>query len=342
MPEGTLRLLQGRGSVQQLDDGAHRHRKTLFLSLLAPEALPTLEAEVTAAWRRHLPDWQRQERLVLHRAIRVMLCDAACRWAGLPQEGRDLARRAEEFGAMIDAAGSFGPRHLHARWLRRRSETWAARALARPLPPGSPAAIIAAHRDAAGRPLPAQVAAVELINLLRPTVAIARFVVFAALALHRNPGMAARIAGGEAGFLRAFVQEVRRFYPFFPFVGGRARQAFDWRGRRFAPGDWVLLDLYGSNHDPQVWGDPERFRPERFGGMEPGPYRLIPQGAGHHATGHRCPGEWAVIALTGRLAGLLAGAVRYDVPAQDLRVRLDRMPALPESGFVIGNVTAAG
>jgi fatty-acid peroxygenase len=33
------------------------------------------------------------------------------------------------------------------------------------------------------------------------------------------------------------VQEVRRFYPFFPFVSGRVLTEFAWRGHRFARGD---------------------------------------------------------------------------------------------------------
>ena len=42
-----------------------------------------------------------------------------------------------------------------------------------------------------------RVAAVELLNLLRPTVAIARFIVFAALALHLHPEWRARVAEDE-------------------------------------------------------------------------------------------------------------------------------------------------
>ena len=75
-----------------------------------------------------------------------------------------------------------------------------------------------------------------LLNLLRPTVAVARFIVFAALALHAHPTWASRLREDCEGSLAlAFAQEVRHFYPFFPVIGGRARSAFEFQGFGFAP-----------------------------------------------------------------------------------------------------------
>lgn len=56
----------------------------------------------------------------------------------------------------------------------------------------------------------------ELINLLRPTVEVAWFVMFAALALHQYPECRDKLDAGQDDYLERFVQEVRRFYPFFP------------------------------------------------------------------------------------------------------------------------------
>lgn len=52
-------------------------------------------------------------------------------------------------------------------------------------------------------------------------------------------------------------------------------------------------------------------------------------------------GEWASIDLLGRVTGLLTTAMRYEVPTQDLQIDLSRMPTLPNSRFVISNVTSA-
>jgi fatty-acid peroxygenase len=200
--------------------------------------------------------------------------------------------------------------------------------------------VIASHQDPNGRELPADVAGVELINMLRPTVAIARYIVFGALALHQHPQYRDALAeGGDAAL--NFVQEVRRFYPFIPAMGGIALAPFEWRGHQFNEGDWVLLDIYGTNHDPRLWDQPNRFRPERFEGWQGNAYTLIPQGGGDHFTTHRCPGEWITIGLIRTLLGLYVSSMRCEVPRQNMWIDLSSMPAMPASGFVISAVRPA-
>lgn len=346
MPKSVLRLLQDEGSVQQLEDEAHWHRKALFLSILTPAETARLTEIFEAEWRAAVRDWARNgETVVLYRAACDLLCRAVCRWAGLPLTEAEAERRSSEFAAMIDASGSVGPANWAARLRRRSCEGWvrgefaAFRSGRGRFGDESPAGRIARHRDLEGNPLDEDVAAVELINLLRPVVAVARFIVFAALALERHPGAREALAAGGEAYLTAFVQEVRRYYPFFPAVGGRVRRPFEWRGRRFAEGEWILLDLYGTNHHPELWPEPEIFRPERFLEGEAGRNALIPQGGGEEATGHRCPGEGVAIALTKAATRLLAEGMGYELPPQNLAIRLGRIPALPESGFVFRGVT---
>ena len=118
-------------------------------------------------------------------------------------------------------------------------------------------------------------------------------------------------------------------------------RAFDWQGHRFSQGDWVLLDLYGTNHDRRIWGDPEAFRPERFREWNGSAFNFIPQGGGDHHHTHRCAGEWITIELMKEAVRLLTREMRYAVPPQDLRIRLSRMPAIPQSRFVINHVARA-
>jgi fatty-acid peroxygenase len=98
----------------------------------------------------------------------------------------------------------------------------------------------------------------------------------------------------------------------------------------------VLLDLYGTDHDPAHWRDPGSFDPHRFLGVEPDTYTLIPQGGGE-PTGHRCPGERTTIEVLKTTAHLLS-CLDYDVPPQRLAYRLGRMPTRPASGFVISGI----
>jgi fatty-acid peroxygenase len=282
--------------------------------------------------------------VVLYDEAFDILTDAACAWAGVPLEGAAVHPLSGALRAMIEGAGSIGPRNWRALALRRSAEQWAQERVreARRNAGGrerNPIGRLAHHKARDGTQLPEAVAAVELLNLLRPIAATAVYVTFAAMALHQHPQWRAAFARGEEEELDGFVQEVRRLAPFFPMIGGRARQAIEWRGRPIEAGQWVLLDLYDSCRDPRVWNAPETFYPERHRGggglLAPG---LVPQGAGDHLEGHRCPGEWMVVALMKEAVRLLCRHTEYRVPAQDLSMRPARMPGRPESGFVMTDV----
>jgi fatty-acid peroxygenase len=343
LPPTTLKLLQDQGSVATLDGAAHRHRKAMFLSALAPDAVRRLADRVAERWRAELPAWAGAGEVVLHHAVEGILCRAVCDWAGVPLTEAEAVERTREFAAMIDGAGAVGVRTVSGLFRRDRTERWAsalvkrARAGEVPIPEGTAAHAVVWHRGADGRLLSPTVAAVELINVLRPTVAVARYVTFAALALHEYPDCREKLRSGDE-YLGWFAQEVRRFYPFFPAVGGRVLEPFEWNGRRFGRGAWVLFDVYGTDRDPRAWGEPDAFRPERFAGWRGGPFALVPQGGGDHATEHRCAGEQATVEILKAAVRVLVRDVRYDVPDQDLSVDLSRMPAIPASRFVIANV----
>lgn len=347
MPMTALKLLQDFGSVQTMEGAPHHHRKRMFLSLVTPEAVAQLSELTEAEWLRRVPGWAAAPEVALFDEFRAILTSAVCTWAGVPLERTEAARRTREISEMIESAGSVGPRNWRAQLLRARSERWArdlvrrVRAGTLPLADGAPLRVIAMHLDHNGQPLDVKVAAVELLNVLRPTVAVARFMVFAALALHQHPKVRQRIAEEGEPYLEAFAQEVRRHTPFFPIIGGRVKEPFDWRGHRFAKGDWVILDLFGTNHDPRSWSAPEIFSPERFLERQPTPFDLVPQGGGEHLRSHRCPGEGIAIELTKMAARVLVTQLRYAVPEQDLSVNLADIPALPKSGFVIRHISAA-
>ncbi|GAB2515801.1 cytochrome P450 [Microbacterium petrolearium] len=351
MPASVLHSLQDEGSVQTLAGDAHRTRKALFLELLEPAGRERMARLVREEWDAALPAWERTDMVRLHEVVAEVLTRAACRWAGLPLDDDTARARTEEFLAMLDGAGGFGPRNWRGRLRRRSTERWA-QELVRDARDGSRGAVVGrliAHRDADGRGLDDEVAAVELINLLRPTVAVGRFAVFAALALHRHPSWAERFRAGDEEHLRGFVQEVRRTAPFFPLVAGRATHELEWRGERFAPGALVALDIFATHRDPALWPEPLRFRPERHDpAAGPDDRRahaanaLIAQGAGDDlATTHRCPGEPLAIELLEEIVRLLTQRTAYEVPPQDLGVDLRRFPTLPRSGFLMSRVRRA-
>jgi fatty-acid peroxygenase len=352
LPATTISLLQDFGSVMTLDGEAHRKRKAMLMSLFGPLERQRLVGLAAAEWRSQFARWPGQGKVNVHKVAEEVLCRAACHWAGIPISAEDAVQRTREFSKMVAAAGSAGPLNWRAQLVRSRTEHWA-RALIDAVRAGqvqpaydSPLNVIARHRDADGELIARKHAAVELINLLRPTVAVSRYIAFALLALHEHPQCRAPIAAGDDAYLTCFVQEVRRYYPFIPAMGGRALHGFEWQGMQVEKGTWVLFDLYGTNHDPALWQDPEAFRPERFGGdgrrWQSSGFDLVPQGGGDPYAGHRCPGESVTVDLVKSALQLFAGEVAYDVPPQDLTVSLRRMPTMPNSGFVIDKVRLPG
>lgn len=254
-----------------------------------------------------------------------------------------MKARTEELTSMVRAAGSIGLRYLRARWLRARSERWARQIIREARQGGwyGAVAAIAGHENASGEALSEETAAVELINLLRPTVAVGVYVTFAAHALHLHGTELRNFLDADSedparvmAVAVAVADEVRRFYPFFPAIGGRVISPFEWRGHRFGEDDWLLLDLYGTNHDPLVWDEPGRFDPARHFSRDSASDGLVPQGGGDHALGHRCPGEWLTVALLAKAIICLI-ELDYNVPEQSLDISLNNFPTGPREGMRI-------
>ncbi|GAB3616220.1 cytochrome P450 [Okibacterium endophyticum] len=338
MPTSVLHLLQDEGSVQTLSAEPHTRRKMLFVRMLSTQqALAGLREIFVEELREAVGGWPAE--IVLHNALQLVLTRTVLRWTGISADDVDVPKLAGELGSMIENAGRFGPPNWIARARRRRTEAWAERVIdaarAGRFGDETPVAAFAEHVDENGELLPAAVAAVELLNVLRPTVAVARFMVFAVHALHTRGRWRDQFAAGDDTDVLNFVHEVRRFYPFFPVIGGRVEREFEWRGHRFGVGDWVMLDLYGTNHDPRLWFTPERFTPERFRDWSGDRNALIPQGAGEAKTGHRCPGEQATVELMAEAVRVFSRDIDYTVPDQDLRISLRRFPALPPTGLLL-------
>jgi fatty-acid peroxygenase len=342
VPGPVLDTLFGRGGVHGLDGVYHRLRKAMFLAMLTGDGVGLLERYATEAWEDAATEWSTRDRVVLFDETARVLARAVCPWAGLRLDESDVDPLAADLVSMVDGFAAPGPRHWRARRARARRERWLADVVDQarttsPAPAGSALAAIAEHTDSAGDPLDARVAAVELLNVLRPTVAVCWFVTFAAHALHLWPEHRDRLRDGDPAYAEAFAHEVRRFYPFAPFVCGRATRDLEWDGHHIPATSLVLLDLYGQNHDPLMWPDPYGFAPGRFLERRVGPYELVAQGGGDPLTGHRCPGETVTIALLTALLPRLA-RLDYTVPRQDLDISLRRVPTRPASGMVLSSV----
>ena len=336
--------LFGEGGVQGMQDAAHHHRKRMFMALMTLEQIDQLADIAEGEWVKYADRWMTQDQVVLYPEVRELLCRSVCQWAGVELQESEVDPLTLDLAAMYESAGSMGVKHLLGRQARKRRDLWAKRLIEdirtgkRQPPEASAAHQFAWHRDHEGQLLDAQIAGVELQNVLRPTVAVSVFITFAALALHEYPECREKLAAGDSQYAVMFAQEVRRFYPFFPAVAARVRQDFEWRGCRFPQGMRVILDIYGTNHDAQSWEAPHEFRPERFRDWDEDLFSFIPQGGGDQYENHRCPGDQISVELLNVATRFLCQRIRYDVPPQDLRLEFARLPALPRSRFVISHV----
>jgi fatty-acid peroxygenase len=339
LPHPVVATLFGQGAVHTLDGEAHRHRKALFVALLMNDGADVLAKLAGEEFDAAAETWRDRSPVTLFDEAALVIARAVTRWTGVPVAEDELPALAADLVAMVDGFATLGPRHWRALAARRRRERWLAALIEEvrrgdtTVPDGAPIATIA-HFEEDGAPLSPRTAAVELLNIIRPATAVAWFVAFAAHALDRWPQHRPPLRDGDDGFTAAFVHEVRRFYPFAPFLGGRAVADLTFAGTRIPKGALVLLDVYGQNHDPLLFPKPYDFHPERFTDRPIGAFDLIPQGGGDPRTGHRCPGEQITVALLGTLAQRLA-RLDHLLPPQDLSISLSRIPARPASGVRI-------
>ena len=139
------------------------------------------------------------------------------------------------------------------------------------------------------------------------TVAVA----WACYELCRHPSVMARLVAeldGHAGspaalpYMQAVCQETLRLHPPLVFLTREVQRPLRVGGHQVPPGHGVSIVVPLAHRNPQVYRQPERFRPERFLGPAPRPEHYLPFGGG----AQRCLGatfaqqEMAII-----LAGLL-------------------------------------
>lgn len=342
-PELVRATLLGKGGIQTLDGEAHLHRKMLFMSFIEPASLFHLRSLVNDWLEIYSASWQGREEISLYEEFQEILTRSVCSWAGLELPEEDVKERTKELSLMFDAAGSI-KKHLLSRGGRQSAESWICEIVndlrdgKHTVPEGSPVYQFAFFKDVNGEYFPSKIAAVEILNLLRPTVAVSLYFVFCCHALRMHPEHKQRLKAQEMGHLDRFVNEVRRYYPFFPALFAKVRTNFEWNGFNFEEGRRVMLDVYGTNHDPREWHEPFKFNPDRFKDWHGNPYSFIPQGVGDHYNDHRCPGELITIELMRSTLEFFVNRIEYDVPKQNLVIDMSRLPAAPKSHFKISNV----
>jgi cytochrome P450 family 135 len=141
----------------------------------------------------------------------------------------------------------------------------------------------ARHED--GRPMSDRELRDELMTLLvagHETTATA--LSWAIELLARHPDEQSRlqddVAGGGDAYLDAVIKETLRLRPVIALVLRKLVEPMEIGGRLLPAGVSVAPSIYLVHRNPEIYPDPERFRPERFIERPAGTYTWIPFGGG--------------------------------------------------------------
>jgi cytochrome P450 len=315
--EGAKRVLEpvvGTNSVILLDEGAHMEQRKLMLPAFHGERMERLTGlleEVTAAEVAGLP---REAPAAMHPHMQDLTLKVILRAVF----GVDPGARFDALRERLQAMLAFGDRPISlmppkpnsltarlaeragpfARFLRIQAEVdeilfaLIAERRAEGADRDDVLAMLLEARHEDGSPMSEQEIRDELLTLLvagHETTASALAWAFSRLV--HEPAVLARLVeeidAGEDAYVTATIQETLRARPVLPNVAPRSvAKPVEIGGWTYQPGCSLLANAYLIHHDPEIYPEPNAFRPERFLGESPGTYTWIPFGGGRR----RCLG----------------------------------------------------
>ncbi|MEA2825913.1 MAG: hypothetical protein QOG43_352 [Actinomycetota bacterium] len=130
-------------------------------------------------------------------------------------------------------------------------------------------------------------------------------------------------------FTAQVIDETMRLYPPGHTLVRHAHTATTLDGQEVPPGHLVAVSIWGVHHNPDVWPDPHRYDPDRFGAADLGRHHHVPFGGGPRG----CIGQHLATAELVVAVATLVRAFRLESeleePAIEVAVALRPKGALP-------------
>jgi cytochrome P450 len=314
----VLRVLVGEASVLLLDGAEHvRHRKLLMPSFHGERMrfYGDTMAEVT---RRTIAEWPEDTPFVMHTHTQEITLQIILRTVFGADEGAQLTELHDQIKRMLKPAEtrlSFVPllwlsghpdaeRYPPWSWaLRQRDrvdallyrQIAARRVDQASLERKDVLAMLLQARDEDGAAMTDEELRDELVTALaagHETTATSLAWAFERILSH--PKVHARLReevralGSEPDperlatlpYLDATIKEVLRLRPVIPVVGRVLQRPYTLAGHDLPAGASIGACIYLAQRDPEVYPEPEAFRPERFLGVQPDPAAWLPFGGG--------------------------------------------------------------
>jgi cytochrome P450 len=300
-----LAPLLGPYSLLVLDESEHMSQRKLLLPPFHGERMKAYEATMTEIAAAEIERWPSGEAYALRPRMQALTLEIILRTVFGAREGAGLAELRDALREFLDLttdpkqllpAIAVGPERLRRLpWFRRRIDRVDG-AIRREIAQHRSSADVAerddilsmlvAARHEDGSPMSDGEIRDELLTLLvagHETTATS--LSWAVERLCRHPEKLARLrteaeAGEDDAYLTATIQETLRLRPVISIVLRRLTQPVEIGGHELPAGISVAPSIYLSHRNPDVYPDPEAFKPERFLDNPPGTYTWIPFGGG--------------------------------------------------------------
>lgn len=303
----ALQPLLGPGSVLLLDGSEHMRHRKLMLPAFHGDRLRAYGETMAEVAERHIAAWPSGRRFPVLPSMQSITLEIIMRAVF----GFDDRERRERIGdplrQLLDSVGSrprvlamaltvnrYGPLSPWRRFaaIRARAEALLrAEIRSRRADPGGADgddvfSMLLGARDAEGEPLTESELVDELMTLLvagHETTATA--LSWTLERLIRTPAVLERLLAeqrdGDGEYLDAVIKESLRLRPVVPAVARELQAPMEIGGWELPAGVAIVPSIYLLHRRPDLYPDPEAFRPERFLGDDaPGTYSWIPFGGG--------------------------------------------------------------
>jgi cytochrome P450 len=297
-----LRPMLGPSSVLLLDGADHLHQRRLMLPAFHGERLPRYRQIMVEATERALAGWPAGEPVALRPHAQAITLEVIVRAVfGVEPDPAHPAhdRLRALLAGVLDRltrvrrmvlVAALGPHDRRMIALFRRelapvdAELYRLIAERRAAPDlaerDDVLSMLLLARDDAGRGLSDAELRDELMTLLvAGHETTANSLAWAFERLSRTPGALERAAGDDA-YAEAAVRETLRLRPVIALVARRLTRDAEVGGRLLPAGTVVTPCILLVHRRPDLYPEPDAFRPERFLGNAPGTYTWIPFGGG--------------------------------------------------------------
>jgi cytochrome P450 family 135 len=300
-----LEPLLGPHSLLVLDEKAHMSQRKLLLPPFHGQRMQAYEAIMSELAEREIASWPSGEPYALRPRMQALTLEIILRTVFGAREGEGLAELRDALRHYLELLSDprqllpvvlIGPQRIRRLpWFRRamdrvdeliRREIVARKRTDDLDDRDDILSMLVAARHEDGSPMTDAEIRDELLTLLTAGhETTATSLSWAVERLSRHPEKLERLrveaeAGEEDAYLTATIQETLRLRPVISIVLRRLTEPVEIGGYELPAGVSVVPSVYLVHRNPEVYPEPQAFRPERFLESPPGTYTWIPFGGG--------------------------------------------------------------